>query len=63
VDGFFRATWMIRRSGGTAVLLVEPFTRLSDEDADAVSREGAGLLAFAAPQAQTHDVRIVGADL
>ncbi|GAA3122281.1 winged helix DNA-binding domain-containing protein [Planomonospora alba] len=55
VDGFVRATWKIERPGTVAVT---PFAKLSGADAAAVEEEGLRLLAFAAPAAQAHDVRI-----
>jgi Winged helix DNA-binding domain len=64
VDGFWQATWKITRvrqrgAGGAAVLSVEPFSRLAPRQAAAVAEEGARLLAFAAPDASAHDVRVV----
>jgi hypothetical protein len=58
VDGFWRATWAIAREDGRAVLAVEPFTALPAADRAAVAEEGARLLAFAAPDANAHEVRI-----
>jgi hypothetical protein len=56
VDGFFRATWNITRSGDTAELNVVPFERLSKKDAAAVAAEGSGLLAFTSADAEGHNV-------
>jgi Winged helix DNA-binding domain len=58
VDGFVRGAWRIARRGRAAALIVEPFTRLSKQDGAAVATEGARLLAFAASDADTHDVRL-----
>jgi hypothetical protein len=58
VDGFWQGTWAITREGGRAVLAVEPFAALPAPDRVAVAEEGARLLAFAAPDADAHDVRI-----
>jgi hypothetical protein len=46
VDGFYRATWKITRSNGTATLTVDPFTSLSTMDIEDVTTEGQHLLAF-----------------
>jgi hypothetical protein len=56
VDGFFRATWKITRSGGTAELNVVPFERLSKEDTAALAAEGSRLLAFTSADAEGHNV-------
>jgi hypothetical protein len=56
VDGFFRATWKITRSGDTAELNVVPFARLSKEDTAALAAEGSRLLAFTSADAEGHNV-------
>ena len=61
VDGFARGTARIRRERGAATLVVDPFAPLSKGDADAVTGEGVRLLAFAAADADTHDVQIAAA--
>jgi hypothetical protein len=58
VDGFWRGTWAITREGGRAVLTVEPFAPVSAPDRAALTDEGGRLLAFAAADADGHDVRI-----
>lgn len=58
VDGFWRGTWKITRRRGAATLHVEPFARLSGEDAAAVTAEGSRLLAFTTAGAGQHDVRL-----
>jgi hypothetical protein len=60
VDGEFRGTWRIERHDGAAVLVVEPLPPLATADEADVHAEGAGLLTFAAPDAERHEVRIVG---
>src|SRR5207248_9486667 len=49
VDGFVRGTWRIDRGKQDATLTVDVRPRLSTVEADAVTGEGAALLAFAAP--------------
>lgn len=58
VGGFWRGTWAIARDAGRAVLTVEPFASLTNDDRGALADEGARLLAFAAPDAEAYDVRI-----
>lgn len=60
VDGFVRGSWTLRaaREGrGETTLAIDLFTRLSQRDARAVTREGLRLPAFAAPDARKSDVR------
>jgi hypothetical protein len=57
VDGFVRGTWRITRRRDTATLLIAPFNQLSKKDTAALTREGTRLLAFAAADAQTHDIQ------
>ena len=57
VDGFWRGTWAITREGACAVLTVEPFARLSNQDRAVLAEEGMRLLEFAAADADGHDVR------
>jgi len=57
VDGFTNATWKIIRSRNTATLTIKPFTRLSRKDTAALTQEGARLLAFAAADADAHDIQ------
>ena len=59
VDGFVRGYWKIVREDGAATLVVEPFDALSKRNAAAVRAEGRRLLAFAAPDAGTREVRVV----
>jgi hypothetical protein len=58
VDGFVRGTWGISRDKGNATLLVEPFQPIRAAHRAALLEEGRGLLAFAAAEASTHDVRV-----
>ena len=57
VDGFVHGSWKITRVGASAVLTVELFGPAAAADRDAVLEEGRRLLAFAAPEADGHDVR------
>lgn len=59
VDGFFRATWRITRTRGTAALRVEAFDRLTAAERDEVTEEGAALLGFAAADHGGHEVDVV----
>jgi len=58
LDGFVAGRWRIERERSRATLLVTPIDRLSRRDAADVTEEGVRLLAFAAADAATHDVRI-----
>ena len=62
VDGMVAGTWTIERARGSATLVVTPFGPLSGADREAVEDEGSALLAFAAAEADDHDVRVL-ADL
>jgi Winged helix DNA-binding domain len=64
IDGFWQATWKIRRPrGGAVTLRVEPFTELSEEQVAAVTAEGIGLLAFVAPNAEASEIQLAAANL
>jgi Winged helix DNA-binding domain len=58
VDGFVRGYWQIVREDQTATLVVEPFVALSKRSSAALRAEGRRLLAFAAPDADTREVRV-----
>ena len=59
VDGFLRATWRLTRDDGRARLMVTPLRRrLSAADRHEVTDEGAALLAFLVPDAETVEIRI-----
>ena len=58
LDGFWQATWELSRQGKRVVLRVESFTRLSAQDQEMITAEGAGLLAFIAPDAVDNDIHI-----
>jgi hypothetical protein len=58
VDGFVAATWKLERTRSSATLVVEPFARLAPRDREAVTAEAGRLLAFAAADADGHDVRL-----
>lgn len=59
IDGTFQATWRIAVAGGKATLQIKPFARLPKADEDALTAEGARLLAFAADAASDHDIRLI----
>ncbi|MBG0829870.1 winged helix DNA-binding domain-containing protein [Planomonospora sp. ID67723] len=56
VDGFAAATWKLVTRRGTATLTVRPFRKLTGAEEEAVSAEGAALLAFAAAGAKARDI-------
>jgi len=58
VDGFVRAMWSLKRNGDRAVVEVEPFEPLSEEDAEALVEEGARLLRFAMSDVPDQVVKI-----
>jgi len=59
VDGFTNGTWKIIRQRRTATLTIKPFRRLSKKETAALTEEGTQLLAFAAPDADTHDIQFL----
>jgi hypothetical protein len=61
VDGFLAGTWKITRDGAAATLSVESNERLAAAHRAAVVDEAARLLAFAAADAEAHDVRLAAA--
>jgi hypothetical protein len=63
IDGFWQAIWKITRERGAASLRIEPFARLSAEQATALSSEGSRLLGFVAPDADTSHIEVGAANL
>jgi hypothetical protein len=57
IDGFVRGTWKLLRQRRATALLITPLKRLAKRETAAVADEGARLLAFAAVDAESHDVR------
>jgi hypothetical protein len=57
IDGFVRGTWKLLRQRQATALLITPLKRLAKRETAAVADEGARLLAFAAVDAESHDVR------
>ena len=58
LNGFVVGIWRITRSRDAAALSIGMFESISGRDRDAVTSEGERLLAFAAPEAQDHDIRV-----
>jgi hypothetical protein len=58
LDGFWQATWKLSRQGKRTALRVETFTRLSAQDKEMITAEGAGLSAFIAPDVVDNDIHI-----
>jgi hypothetical protein len=59
LDGVTGGVWKVARDKRIAVLTVRPFRRLSTEDEAALTDEGAALLRFAEPRAESHDIRFL----
>jgi hypothetical protein len=59
LDGEVRGWWKLERTRAAATLEVEPFEPLPQADVEAVTREGQDLLAFAAPHAETREIRVI----
>src|SRR5215472_14535138 len=58
IDGFVAGMWRIDRARDAVTLIVEMFRdRVSARDRDAIIAEGMRMLAFAAPEAPSRDVR------
>jgi hypothetical protein len=58
IDGRYEADWRIVRAAGGATLVVTPSRALTDAERAEVATEGAGLLAFAVPDAHA-ELRII----
>lgn len=56
IDGFVAGTWKLTSGRGGATLYIEPFRALSKRESEALSKEGARLLRFAAPNAAASDI-------
>ena len=64
VDGFVAGMWRLSRSRTAATLTVELFgERPGAAGRDAVAKEAARVLAFAAPEASTQEVRFAGLEI
>lgn len=61
VDGFVRGTWKLEQERERATLVLSPFTPLKKPERAALAEEGKRLLAFAAPDVRTPDLRFVSA--
>jgi hypothetical protein len=60
VDGFFGGMWRITRRGGLAVLRIEHRRGVTKEEREDLAEEGARLLAFVEPGAESRDVELAG---
>jgi hypothetical protein len=60
LDGFVYGTWKIVRQRSTAVLVIEPFGKLSGREQNSLSEEGIKLLQFAATEATEHEIQFAG---
>ena len=58
VDGVIRGTWRVERGRKAAALVLEPFEDVSRKARAALDAEGAALLRFAEPGAETFEVRV-----
>jgi hypothetical protein len=58
VDGYVRGSWRITKQRKSAVLTLTPWTRTTKKDLTALTKEGMRMLAFAAADAETKDVRV-----
>ncbi|MDQ0063018.1 hypothetical protein J2T14_005227 [Paenibacillus harenae] len=59
LDGFVCGAWKIVWQGKTAVLVVEPFRKLSREERSSLSEEGIRLLRFSAIKATDHEIQFL----
>jgi hypothetical protein len=57
VDGFVRGGWKIETTKKNAVLTIEPFVPLTQQNRDALAAEGEKLVRFAAADAKTFEVK------
>jgi hypothetical protein len=58
IDGFVGASWAITRSRQTARLTIRLFAPIDGARSDELEREAAALVAFAAPDAESSEIRI-----
>jgi hypothetical protein len=58
VDGFVQGLWTLERGPARATLRVTTFRRFSRGEETSVEKEGAALLAFAAPESRKRDVQL-----
>lgn len=57
VDGFVRGVWKLKEQRKTATLTIQLFSSLTKKVRSGVEREAAELVAFAAPEAVTREIR------
>jgi hypothetical protein len=60
VDGTVAGKWSVKRSAKKAELLVEPFEQLAAKAKKELDAEGARLVRFHEPDAESHSVRLAG---
>lgn len=58
LDGFTAAHWNVEKTKTEAVLTIRPLRKLLKKEIAALSKEGARLLDFHAPDSASHDIRI-----
>ncbi|MCR2807572.1 winged helix DNA-binding domain-containing protein [Paenibacillus soyae] len=56
IDGFVAGTWKLTSGGNNAELHIEPFRKLTQQEQDALSEEGARMLQFAVSDAKHRKV-------
>jgi hypothetical protein len=61
IDGIVSAGWTIEEKKGDAVLTVEPYHKVSKAEVREAETEGLAFLKFMRPEANSWDVRVVGA--
>jgi Winged helix DNA-binding domain len=57
VDGFVAGAWRIERKKKVAILILEPFGKLTRPTLAALEQEGDALLRFVEEEAETREVR------
>lgn len=63
IDGFVRGVWKVEKNKQRATLIIEPFIDLSDLQQTMLAEEGAQLLRFIEPDAESYEIRFSRPDL